>query len=44
MARVRMIEPEQADADTRKLYADVVRQWGRISNFSQVLADRKSVV
>ncbi|MEA2949356.1 MAG: hypothetical protein QOI40_4686, partial [Alphaproteobacteria bacterium] len=32
MARVTMIKPEEADADTRKVYDDVVRQWGRISN------------
>ena len=44
MARVRMIKPEQADADTRKLYADVVRQWGRISNFSQVLAHQPAAL
>jgi len=44
VARVRMIKPEQADADTRKLYADVVRQWGRISNFSQVLAHQPAAL
>ncbi len=44
MARVRMIKPEQADADTRKLYADVVRQWGHISNFSQVLAHQPAAL
>jgi len=44
VARVRMIKPEQADADTRKLYADVARQWGRISNFSQVLAHQPAAL
>jgi alkylhydroperoxidase family enzyme len=38
VARVKMITPEEADAETRKVYQGVVAQWGRISNFSQVLA------
>ena len=38
VARVRMIKPEEADADARKVYDGVLQQWGRISNFSQVLA------
>jgi alkylhydroperoxidase family enzyme len=38
VARVRMIKPEEADAGTRKVYDGVLKQWGRISNFSQVLA------
>ena len=33
VARVKMIKPEEADADTRKVYDGVVKQWGRISNF-----------
>ena len=44
MARVKMIKPEEADADTRKVYDDVVRQWGRISNFSQVLAHQPAAL
>src|SRR5262245_21782443 len=44
MARVRMIKPEEADADTRKVYDGVVRQWGRISNFSQVLAHQPAAL
>src|SRR5437660_8123051 len=39
-----MIKPEEADADTRKVYDDVVRQWGRISNFSQVLAHQPAAL
>src|ERR1044072_3426783 len=35
VARVKMIKPEEADAETRKVYDRVVAQWGRISNFSQ---------
>ena len=44
MARVRMIKPEEADPDTRELYADVVKQWGRVSNFSQVLAHQPAAL
>ena len=44
MARVRMIKPEDADAETRKVYDAVVRQWGRISNFSQVLAHQPAAL
>ena len=42
MARVRMIKPEEADADT--LYDGVREQWGRISNFSQVLAHQPAAL
>jgi len=38
VARVKMIKPVEADAQTRKVYEGVVQQWGRISNFSQILA------
>jgi len=44
VARVRMIKPEDADPDTRELYADVVKQWGRVSNFSQVLAHQPAAL
>ena len=44
MARVRMIEPEEADAETREVYDGVIRQWGRISNFSQVLAHQPAAL
>ena len=44
MARVTMIKPEDADAETRKVYDAVVRQWGRISNFSQVLAHQPAAL
>jgi len=39
-----MIKPEEADADTRKVYDGVIRQWGRISNFSQVLAHQPAAL
>ena len=44
MARVRMIKPEEADADTRRVYDGVRKQWGRISNFSQVLAHQPAAL
>ncbi len=44
MARVRMIKPEEADADTRKVYDGVREQWGRISHFSQVLAHQPAAL
>jgi alkylhydroperoxidase family enzyme len=44
VARVKMIKPEEADADTRKVYDGVVKQWGRISNFSQVLAHQPAAL
>jgi alkylhydroperoxidase family enzyme len=39
-----MIKPEQADAPTRAVYDGVLRQWGRISNFSQVLAHQPAAL
>src|SRR5258708_19884860 len=39
-----MIKPEEADADTRNVYDGVRRQWGRISNFSQVLAHQPAAL
>ena len=39
-----MIKPEDADADTREVYDGVIRQWGRISNFSQVLAHQPAAL
>ena len=44
MARVKMIKPEEADAETRTVYDAVVKQWGRISNFSQVLAHQPAAL
>jgi alkylhydroperoxidase family enzyme len=39
-----MIKPEEADAETREVYDGVVKQWGRISNFSQVLAHQPAAL
>ncbi|HKF11799.1 MAG TPA: carboxymuconolactone decarboxylase family protein [Xanthobacteraceae bacterium] len=44
MARVRMITAKEADAETRSLYDAVLKQWGRISNFSQVLAHQPAAL
>jgi alkylhydroperoxidase family enzyme len=39
-----MISPETADDETRKVYEGVLKQWGRISNFSQVLAHQPAAL
>jgi alkylhydroperoxidase family enzyme len=44
MARVTMIEPETAQGETREVYDGVLRQWGRISNFSKVLAHQPAAL
>src|SRR5215470_1014158 len=44
VARVKMIKPDEANAETREVYDGVVKQWGRISNFSQVLAHQPAAL
>jgi alkylhydroperoxidase family enzyme len=44
VARVKMIPPEKADAETRRVYDGVLKQWGRISNFSKVLAHQPAAL
>jgi alkylhydroperoxidase family enzyme len=44
VARVTMIAPETADSETRAVYEGVLEQWGRISNFSQVLAHQPAAL
>src|SRR5918912_1690701 len=39
-----MIKPEEADAQTRPVYDGVLKQWGRISNFSRVLAHQPAAL
>src|SRR5262249_22862757 len=39
-----MIKPDEANAETREVYDGVVKQWGRISNFSQVLAHQPAAL
>ena len=44
MARVRMIEPDEANPETQRVYDGVLKQWGRISNFSKVLAHQPAAL
>jgi alkylhydroperoxidase family enzyme len=44
MARIRMIAPEEADEKTKDVYDGVLRQWGRISNFSKILAHQPAAL
>src|SRR3954462_1385027 len=44
MARVKMIPPDSGDSSVRKVYDHVLKQWGRISNFSQVLAHQPAAL
>jgi alkylhydroperoxidase family enzyme len=44
MARVAMVPPDSTDSAVRKVYDHVLRQWGRISNFSQVLAHQPAAL
>src|SRR5262247_3847560 len=44
MARIKMIAPEEADEQTKDVYDGVLKQWGRISNFSKVLAHQPAAL
>lgn len=44
MARVKMINPEDAQGDTKRVYDHVLQQWGKISNFSRVLAHQPATL
>ncbi len=44
MARVKMIQPEAAEGETKDVYDGVLKQWGRISNFSKVLAHQPAAL
>jgi alkylhydroperoxidase family enzyme len=44
LARVRMIPPDTTDEIVQKVYRGVLKQWGRISNFSQVLAHQPAAL
>src|SRR5262245_12267237 len=44
MARVKMIPPETNQADVRKVYDGGLKQWGRISTSSQVLAHQPAAL
>ena len=44
VARVKLIPPETTDDEVRTVYEGVLKQWGRISNFSQVLAHQPAAL
>ena len=44
MARVKMIAPEAAAGETKRVYDRVLKQWGKISNFSRVLAHQPAAL
>jgi alkylhydroperoxidase family enzyme len=44
VARVTMIAPEAAQGEARRVYDHVLAQWGRISNFSKVLAHQPATL
>jgi alkylhydroperoxidase family enzyme len=44
LARVKMIPPETTQPEVREVYDGVLKQWGRISNFSQVLAHQPAAL
>jgi alkylhydroperoxidase family enzyme len=44
VARVKMIAPEGAAGETKRVYDHVLDQWGRISNFSKVLAHQPATL
>jgi alkylhydroperoxidase family enzyme len=44
VARISMIRPEAAQGEAARVYEGVRRQWGRISNFSQVLAHQPAAL
>src|SRR5947209_16795553 len=44
VARVKLIPPDTGDKDVRDVYDGVIKQWGRISNFSQVLAHQPAAL
>jgi alkylhydroperoxidase family enzyme len=44
VARVRRISPDAAEGEAKRVYDHVLAQWGRISNFSQVLAHQPAAL
>ena len=44
MARVKMILPEEAKGETKRVYDRVLAQWGKISNFSRVLGHQPAAL
>jgi alkylhydroperoxidase family enzyme len=44
VARVKMIPPDAADGETKRVYDHVLEQWGKISNFSRVLGHQPAAL
>src|SRR5207302_10937956 len=44
VARVKMIPPDAAEGETKRVYDRVLAQWGRISNFSRVLGHQPAAL
>jgi len=44
VARVKMIPPDAAEGEIRRVYDHVLAQWGRISNFSRVLGHQPAAL
>ena len=44
MARVKMIPPDAAQGETKRVYDHVLEQWGKISNFSRVLGHQPAAL
>jgi len=44
VARVKMIAPEAAQGETRRVYDRVLKQWGKISNFSRILGHQPAAL
>ena len=44
VARVKMIAPEAAAGETKRVFDRVLAQWGKISNFSRVLGHQPATL
>jgi alkylhydroperoxidase family enzyme len=44
VARVKMISPDAAEGETKRVYDHVLEQWGKISNFSRVLGHQPAAL
>jgi alkylhydroperoxidase family enzyme len=44
VARIKMIHPEDAQGETKRVYDHVLKQWGKISNFSRILGHQPATL
>ena len=44
VARVKMIGPEEAEGETKRVYDGAIQQWGVLSNFSRVLGHQPAAL